>query len=66
MYPAFVDCPMVAEHFCKYGCYRVMLRDGLDAPISDDAIARLTSAERQQIKYWNPTMIVEIIFNAWD
>ena len=63
---AFRDEPGLAAHFCELGNYLPLDSSLLATPISDDATTKLSVAEREQIRYWNPTTLGEVVFNNWD
>ncbi|RCS41032.1 hypothetical protein DTL42_20800 [Bremerella cremea] len=62
----FVDAPEQATAFTQLGMYRVLSLSDLQQPITDDDLASLSPTEIEQVNYWKPTSLGQIIFNAWD
>ncbi|MGG3792183.1 hypothetical protein ABEV41_13520 [Geobacillus thermodenitrificans] len=60
----FIDHPVIDEQFSPF--YQVLQSAELNAPIHPNLISGLNSAELEQISYWKPKTIGEIIFNYWD
>ncbi|WP_289136371.1 hypothetical protein [uncultured Brevibacillus sp.] len=61
----FVDNTGSAEAFSNY--YRVLNTDELNIPLSMNSISNtLDKVEIEQIDYWRPKTIGEVIFNYWD
>ncbi|MCA9068915.1 MAG: hypothetical protein KDA84_08335 [Planctomycetaceae bacterium] len=59
----FRDCSSLAEAFCGLEIYHVLNRKHLEAHPSADNYRRLAKVETEQISYWNPTRIGDVIFN---
>ncbi len=62
----FVEAPALIDEFRKFGCYEVLSLSDVSQRVDDAAISRLFRFEKDQIKYWNPATIGEVIFNFWD
>jgi hypothetical protein len=62
----FVDIPRLAEVFGNLGGYRVLEASDLEGSATDVDGSRLGPAELEQIRYWKPTRIGDLIFNYWD
>jgi hypothetical protein len=60
----FVDIPVLSEQFSLY--YHVLDTKELSVPIKDKHKSELNSAELQQISYWKPEKIGQVLFNFWD
>jgi hypothetical protein len=60
----FVDIPVLSEQFSLY--YHVLDTMELGVPIKEKHKSGLNSAELQQISYWKPEKIGQVIFNFWD
>lgn len=69
----FIDLPHLVETFSSF--YKVLHTSELNQPIiiknhfKHDFLQNdhdLTFAELEQIKYWKPNIVGEIIFNYWD
>jgi len=46
--------------------FRVLSKSVLELPPDDQAISALAAAEVEQIQYWRPKRIGDIIYNFWD
>lgn len=57
----FVDIPALSEQFSLY--YRVLDTKELSVHIEDKHKSELNSAELQQISYWKPEKIGQVLFN---
>lgn len=57
----FIDIPVLFKQFIPF--YHVLGTIELDLPINQ---CELNSAEWEQISYWNPSTIGQIIFNYWN
>lgn len=62
----FVDARELANAFRQLDMYRILSLSDLRQPITVDELARLSPTEIEQINYWKPTSLGQIIFNAWD
>lgn len=62
----FVDVPTLADAF-RYveGC-EVLAASKLAQPVTDEALVELAASELDQVRYWKPTTIGQVIFNFWD
>lgn len=69
----FIDVAFLKKHFNPY--YSVLNSNELNAPVVNNNGAKkgilkndhtLSSTELEKIKYWNPEIVGEIIFNYWD
>lgn len=62
----FIDAPAIKEYFSPY--YQVLNTDELNSPFNSNLlnIAELNRAELEQIAYWKPKTIGQIIFNHRD
>ncbi|PGK52037.1 hypothetical protein CN918_30060 [Priestia megaterium] len=69
----FTDCPPLFEACTPY--FTVLSQEVLLSPINfrDGLLTtrfqldnELTEVEYEQLMYWNPTILGEIIFNSWD
>jgi hypothetical protein len=66
MVQAFVDPPPeLAERFRGLG-YQVLDRAALEAPVRKESLAELRKSELDQVRYWKPERIGDVIFNHWD
>ena len=64
--PIFQDSPHLVKGFELTGEYIVLPQSLLDASTSVEQLAQLSDAELNQIRYWKPQRIGDIIFNHWD
>lgn len=62
----FIDSDVLAAAFKDREKYEILSEHQLKQPISDDDYLQLGIAERDQLKYWKPQSIGEVIFNYWD
>ncbi|NKE04659.1 hypothetical protein [Mesobacillus selenatarsenatis] len=60
----FIDKPSLGELFS--GFYNVLKAEDLDNKLFEDQNNNLNRAELEQIKYWKPQRIGDVIFNFWD
>lgn len=62
----FVDVPRLAEVFRNLGVYRVLETSDLEGSARDVDTSPLGPAELEQIRYWKPTRVGDLVFNFWD
>ena len=62
----FRDRPYLAERIEKYTNYVVLDTAQLSQKLNDELLIDLCSAELEQIRYWTPQYISELVFNWWD
>jgi hypothetical protein len=60
----FIDCQELAVSLGSE--FRIFGASEATAAISPDAITNLGATELQQMRYWRPERIGEVIFNHWD
>ncbi|MEI5906647.1 hypothetical protein WAK64_06200 [Bacillus spongiae] len=62
----FINKPVLYEKFSSL--YRVIGTGELNAPLTQDLLKQteLNSVELEQISYWRPETVGQIIFNYWD
>jgi hypothetical protein len=60
----FMDCPELAEALRTE--FSIITRQEACADITDEVVALLGDAELQQMRYWRPQRIGDVIFNYWD
>lgn len=64
--PAFIDHPRLARIVGETtGCLVLSAADLRQPPASAD-LSQLTAAEHEQIRYWEPATVGELLFNYWD
>lgn len=62
----FVDHSGLAKQFSAFDVYQVLAAAELNEPVKDNACCHLTIPEREQIKYWRPGRVGDLLFNRWD
>jgi hypothetical protein len=60
----FVDRPDLAKAFPAD--FSVLSAQEASLQVSDELIANLSKAEVEQLRYWRPSCVGELIFNYWD
>jgi hypothetical protein len=61
---SFLDIPALTAKYKPY--YTVLTKEFLDTPISSKHLSTLSKAELEQVSYWKPKTVGEVIFNSWD
>lgn len=65
--PVFVDARNLAERLGQVAVdFRMLSVADLEQPVRPNAIAELNDAELQQVRYWRPSRIGDVVFNHWD
>jgi len=62
----FRDMPAVARAPGLWENFRVLTSQELEAAPEAAMLAKLSSAETMQLRYWRPKRLGDIIFNLWD
>ncbi|MBS4220748.1 hypothetical protein KHA96_20835 [Bacillus sp. FJAT-49711] len=62
----FIDRPVLNEQFSSF--YQIMGNDELNVPFNKNLIKKteLNGAELEQINYWKPETVGQVVFNYWD
>jgi hypothetical protein len=62
----FIDRPVSYEYFSEF--YKVLGKVELDAPFKQnlEMNSELNRAELEQLAYWKPETVGQVIFNYWD
>lgn len=55
--------PTLREAFADLA---ILSPEALRAPLTPPALAELAPAELEQVAYWNPATVGEVLFNLWD
>lgn len=63
---SFIDAPALAEVFRLFGTYEVWSRSQLESPVQRETCSNLAEAELEQVKYWKPARVGDVVFNFWD
>jgi hypothetical protein len=61
---SFLDNPVLTAKYQPY--YTVLTKEYLDTPLSLEYLSSLSKAELEQVSYWKPETVGEVIFNHWD
>ncbi|MDB6023822.1 MAG: hypothetical protein JWM68_45 [Verrucomicrobiales bacterium] len=59
----FCDCPELAPHFDGY---TVLSQREATAPVQEADLSGLDECELDQVRYWEPQCVGNVIFNYWD
>ena len=62
----FADAPTLAEVFQSFGSYEVFSTSDLAMPLAPAACKQLAAAELEQVQYWRPRRVGDVVFNFWD
>lgn len=62
----FLDLPELAEEFAARGEFKVLDRSALERPVTAEDTLLLAPAELEQLRYWRPRRVGDVIFNGWD
>ena len=62
----FADIPRLVEVFRNLGVYQVLDASDLEGPATGVDTSHLGPAELEQIRYWKPTRVGDLVFNFWD
>ncbi|GAA1292138.1 hypothetical protein Psi02_49370 [Planotetraspora silvatica] len=63
----FIDgCDDLEEALRASGAFRLLTRDELETPIGLIDTSDLDTAERNEIGFWKPANLGELLFNYWD
>lgn len=63
---SFVDDAAVVRSLAVYEPYRLMCPAELSMPVARADLSDLATAEVDQIRYWNPATVGDLLFNSWD
>jgi hypothetical protein len=63
---SFIDVPELAEVVEELGGYGLLSAAELNARPDDESLSGLAATEIEQVRYWDPERIGDIIFNYWD
>ena len=62
----FIDAPALASRFYEAMPCEVLSPSSLEGPPDAASLNELSAAELEQIRYWEPDRLGDIIFNSWD
>ncbi|MEU5726361.1 hypothetical protein ABZ783_31730 [Micromonospora sp. NPDC047738] len=63
---AFVDHPGLVDGITNLTDAQVLTVEQLRTPLSQVDLSALDAEEHDQISYWKPTTVGELLFNLWD
>ena len=63
---SFIDWTAGATEFKRLSYYTTLTTEELGQPLSQIDTSPLADAELEQIKYWRPQTVGELVFNFWD
>jgi hypothetical protein len=64
--PAFTDYPPLADALTEITGMQVLTAAELHTPLARTDLSQLSQAEHQQISYWKPATLGDLLFNFWD
>lgn len=62
----YIDCPILADAFLSVGEYTIATSEELDRPLLREMCSELSPWEQEQVRYFRPRRVGEVIFNYWD
>lgn len=62
----FIDHPDLAAALTKLTDAQALTAEQLQTSLSQVDLTALSPHEHDQINYWNPTTVGELLFNSWD
>jgi len=62
----FVDHDLLAESLSAADKYEVLSRAALECALSQQEVQLLSSVEIEQVQYWKPVRVGDVVFNFWD
>ena len=62
---AFIDRPRLAQILGETG-FQVLTAAELSQPIASADLSDLAAHEHEQVRYWKPATVGELLFNYWD
>ena len=62
----FIDRASIAESLVRFGAPTVLTTSCLSPHLETADLAALDQSELDQLKYWKPQTIGEVVFNWWD
>lgn len=62
----FVDVPALSGAFRDFGIYEILTALEAQAPVTDEARRELAPVEVEELQYWRPQCVGEVVFNYWD
>jgi hypothetical protein len=62
----FIDAEPLAKVFKGLGCYEVLTSRQANRRLAPEDTLLLGRGEKDQVRYWRPRVIGDIVFNFWD
>lgn len=62
----FADWPALEEELSSVAEWKYLTADFLNQPLSSQHTTNLGEGEMQQVQYWKPKSVGNLIFNNWD
>jgi hypothetical protein len=62
----FIDVAELARPFADEPSFTLLDAAYVNAPVSPDATRELDDHELEDIRYWKPSQIGQVMFNDWD
>ncbi len=62
----FVDASAVSDSFRGFSIYKVLTASEAGRPVAEEVCRLLSPTELEQLRYWRPQCIGEVVFNDWD
>jgi hypothetical protein len=62
----YIDCPKLADAFLGIGEYTIATSEDLSRPLLREMCTDLSPWEREQVRYYRPQRVGDVIFNFWD
>ena len=62
----YIDCSKLAEVFQAFGTYSISISHQLNQPLVRNICKNLAPAEQEQVRYFRPARVGDLIFNSWD
>ena len=62
----FIDCDELGNLFRASGQYEVVSQEELERAVGQNDLEQLLPEEIEQVVYWQPRRVGDVIFNFWD
>jgi hypothetical protein len=62
----FVEASALSDLFRSFGGYAVLVASEAREPVDEESCRLLAPAELEQLRYWRPRCVGEVVFNHWD
>lgn len=61
----FIDSANLAQAFRSFGAYEVPDASVMTAPLTPQACRNLAPVEMEEVEYWRPQRVGDVVFNFW-